>query len=434
MVAAGLLGDGVRRDVGRTNVLLWIAVWLLTRVMMLNDAGVGTKFGVLNWEDVDIYRRWAGQMSRTGSLPTDAQWQYPPGAGFLFHVPSWFGNYHAGFMTLILLADAAITVLLARMAMRMGTTHGVWMWLLGIPLLGGIVLLRFDTIPTLVACAGLALSASPTALGALAGAGAGIKVWPAALLVAPGDDRSSRRALLAAAVAGGIIWLAALVVFGNPMSFLSNQSGRGLELESVAATPWVLMQALDIEPLHWVVGSGALQIRGDIADRVAKALMLWLFVVAAASAVWTITRLRLVRAGRRELANHSLGVDAAFTALLLFTVVHEVLSPQYMIWLVGIGAVALCSPNCRVRRPILAVCIAVTITRATWNGFVLLIGRRSTDFAWLLVLRNVALVVAAVDASLTLVKVLRAAQREVRDAAVLAELDVSIGEPDLIAT
>ncbi len=424
------MGDGTRRR----SILLWIAVWLLTRLMMLNDTGVGTRLGVLNWEDVDIYRRWAGQMNRTGQLPTDAQWQYPPGAGFLFHVPSWFGNYHAGFVTLIFLADAAITVLLARMALRYATTHGVWMWLLGIPLLGGIVLLRFDTIPTLVACAGLALSANPTALGAMAGLGAGIKVWPAALLVAPGDDRSSRRAMLSAAVAGGVIWLAATIVFGNPMSFLSNQSGRGLELESIAATPWVLRQALDIEPLHWVVGSGALQIRGDIAERVAQALMLWLFVVAAACAVWTVTRIRLVRAGRSELADHSLGVDAAFTALLLFTVVHEVLSPQYMVWLVGIGAVALCATNCRVRRPIFAVCIAVAITRATWNGFGMLVGRQSTDFAWLLVLRNVALVYAAVDASITLVKVLGVAQRGVRDAAVLAELDESIGEPDLITT
>ncbi|MCZ9338374.1 hypothetical protein NGM37_11350, partial [Streptomyces sp. TRM76130] len=34
--------------------------------------------------------------------------------------------------------------------------------------------------------------------------------------------------------------------------------------------------------------------------------------------------------------------DAAFTAVLMFTVTSRVISPQYMVWLVGLGAVCLC--------------------------------------------------------------------------------------------
>ena len=72
--------------------------------------------------------------------------------------------------------------------------------------------------------------------GALIGAAAAIKVWPVTLLagLAPGQQR---RGLAAAAVV-----LAAICAAFAPAtaSFLAHQNDRGVEIESVAATPFMI--------------------------------------------------------------------------------------------------------------------------------------------------------------------------------------------------
>jgi hypothetical protein len=54
--------------------------------------------------------------------------------------------------------------------------------------------------------------------------------------------------------------------------------------------------------------------------------------------------------------------DAAFTAVLLFTVTSRVISPQYLVWLVGLAAVCLCFPGGGMRLPAALVLAAVPVT------------------------------------------------------------------------
>ena len=72
--------------------------------------------------------------------------------------------------------------------------------------------------------------------GALIGAGAAVKAWPVTLLVglAPGQQR---RGIAAAAAV-----LAAVCAFfaSGTASFLAHQNARGVEIESVAATPFMI--------------------------------------------------------------------------------------------------------------------------------------------------------------------------------------------------
>ena len=54
--------------------------------------------------------------------------------------------------------------------------------------------------------------------------------------------------------------------------------------------------------------------------------------------------------------------DAAFAAVLLFTTTSRVISPQYMLWLVGLAAVCLVSRTSRMTLPALLVLAATGVT------------------------------------------------------------------------
>ena len=58
----------------------------------------------------------------------------------------------------------------------------------------------------------------------------------------------------------------------------------------------------------------------------------------------------MAAAGRGPVRPSTLA-DAAFTAVLLFTTTSRVISPQYLLWLVGLGAVAWSSAAARWRSP-----------------------------------------------------------------------------------
>jgi hypothetical protein len=188
--------------------------------------------------------------------------------------------------------------------------------------------------------------------------------------------------------------------------FLIHHAGRGLELESVAATPWYLRQAITGRAVNWASAeTGSPVIVSPTAELVAKFLMIVMLILSVALVVWWVAWQR-----RGILRTAATGRDAVFTAVLLYVVVSEVLSPQYLIWLVGVGAVALGSPTCRVRRPIGAVMVAVLLT-----GFLLLgpwtdlISNGATG-AYLLTFRNAVLLIGAVDAALMMLP-LAATQR-----------------------
>lgn len=386
--------------------LLWAGVWVVSRAMMLGQLGVWRNSASIQFQDVAVYRDWSASIAHTGRLPTQSTWQYPPGASLVFMIPRLFGSYEAAFIVMMILVDACVMLLLARMAMAEGCHHGVWMWVLGIPVLGSIALLRFDLVPTALAIAAFACAASPVRSGVLAGLGAMVKAWPVAALVVPADGRSGRRAAIASVATAAGVWLVSQVAFGNPLSFLSNQQGRGLEVEAIAATPWYVAQAVRGVRVDTDLRNGAYEVYDGVAQRIAELLVVWMVILAVACVAWTVTRHRLVREGRRDLAHRSVGADAMFTAVLLFMVVHEVLSPQFMIWLIGLGAVALTFGQCRVRRPVLVVAVAVMLTRSYAGSWLQLIAGEPGP-AWLLVMRNAALLFAAVDAAVVMVRLLR---------------------------
>jgi hypothetical protein len=103
----------------------------------------------------------------------------------------------------------------------------------------------------------------------------------------------------------------------------------------------------------------------------------------------------------RRFAPHTLA-DAAFVAVLMFTVTSRVISPQYMVWLVGLAAVCLCFRASRMLWPAGIVLVASFVTVLefpVWFSHVVMSDGLGVT---LLFVRNGLLVLAALLAALEL--------------------------------
>ena len=386
------------------KILIWVGVWVLTRLAIVSQVGFWDVNGV-ELEDVNVFEMWSNAIATTDHLPVEDSWQYPPGAAFLMLVPRIGSDFGISFVVTMLAIDLAGLGLLALLAKRGGRDWGVWVWLLGMPLLFTLPVLRFDIVPTVVAIAALVVfQLRPVWFGALAGLGAMIKVWPAFVLFAEWDRGRLLRSIGAAGVTVVLIFVVSQIAFGDQTGFLSNQGNRGLQVEAVAATPWKLREAVTGTPTPIAQRFGTNEIGSDLGDAVGKALDLAAVLALIAAAAWWWARDRAIRRGRSDLGDPDLARDFVFTVVLLFVVVSRVLSPQFMIWLLGLAAVVLCSTRTRLERPAVMVVIAVLLTAGSYGG------------AFNLVFRNIVLLAAVCDAAWTMASVVRAskpAEREI---------------------
>ena len=336
-------------------------------------------------------------MTTQHAIPGGESWQYPPGAAFLMLVPRiGAGTYGEAFVGLMLLFDLAGLALLASLGRRSGNYTGVWVWLLGVPLLGTFAVLRFDLVPTVIGIAALlVIHRRPAWFGALAGLGASIKLWPIVLLLGEWDRRRLARACLAAVAALALVFLVSAIAFGDPASFLSEQSGRGLQEEAVATLPWHIQSIVTGEPTARAIRFGAWEIATRDADLVAD-LLKWLTLAAlAAAAAWWWLRARAIHAGQTHLAEAAVSRDFVFAVVLLLVVTSRVLSPQFMVWLLGLAAVVLTAGTTRLARPAWLVLGATILTTSLF---------KSPEN---IVIRNLALLAATVDASWAMLALVR---------------------------
>lgn len=382
----------------RFKVPIWIAVWIATRALMVVQVGFWLPNGP-QYQDVGLYHSWSQFMVDTGGLPNEELWQYPPGAAFVMLAPrlSWTG-FDPSFMVLMLVVDLIGFWLMTRFANEEQRDVGAWIWLLAMPLLagiqswGGMPLLRFDLVPTVLAMAGLLLlHRRPGWFGVLAGIGAAIKVWPIFILFGEWDRKRLLRSAGAAAASIGAIFVIVAISLSDPFGFLGHQGGRGLQVEAVGALPWKLREVVTGEGQFLIARYGSNEIASDLGDAVAKVLDVAAVVVLGGAAVWWRLRDRGIRGGREDLQDLALSRDFVFTVTLLFVVVSRVLSPQYMIWLVGLCAVVLSSRRTRVARAAWLTVAAIVLTAGIVQAAAITI-----------VTRNLILLYAAVDAAVVL--------------------------------
>ena len=340
-----------------------------------------------------IYQGWA-QVLQTGTFPLDDMtWQYPPLAALVMVAPKWLPwSYFTGFLVLVVVCDALAGALLLRAARRggsgsgTGSGAGVWLWVAGVPLLGPTVYCRFDLVVSAVAMAGLLAAARrPVLGGVLAGLGAMLKVWP--LLTVLGLPRGSRTrdAWAAVAVSALAVGFVCAVTMNGAFSFLRFQADRGVEVESLGALPFEAAHLFGW-PGTAAMNYGSVELLGPGVALVGHAMV----ALSLGGFGWLL--LWRARARRWSAATPA---DAALTALLLFVVTSRVISPQYLVWLIGLAAVCL-THRPTTQRPVAWLLLAAGAM--TFLEFPLLFGQ-VMNFGLLgslaLVLRNLLLLAAA---------------------------------------
>jgi Glycosyltransferase family 87 len=394
---AAKAGEALRSILTNRMVWIWVGIWAVTRGYIVADVGFWDHVSDLRLQDVNDYDVWSHYLTTNRAIPDGETWQYPPGAAFLMLLPRLGpGSYADSFVALMLFVDLAGLGLLAMLGRRSGNFTGVWVWLLGMPLLGALPVLRFDLVPAVIGIAALVvIHRRPYWFGALAGLGASIKVWPVVLLFGEWDRQRLLRSALAALAALALVFLVAAIAFGDPSTFLDGQSGRGLQEEAVATAPWQLREVVTGEPPQRGVRYGAWEITSHTADVVAG-LLKWLSLAAlAGAAVWWWCRATAIRAGRADLAHATVSRDFVFTIVLLLVITSRVLSPQFMIWLLGLAAVVLTAGTTRLARPAWLVIGATILSTGAFGS------------AENTLIRNLALVAATVDASIAMILLLR---------------------------
>ncbi len=358
-----------------------------------------------------VYAPWSAQLS-AGALPAESNWQYPPGAALLLMLPRLglgLTGFGQSFVASMLLFDLIGVGLIAALSRREGKDTGVWVWLLAMPMLRTLPLLRFDLSATVLAVgAMIVVHRRPAWFGALAGLGATIKAWPVVLLFGEWDRRRLLRAALAAAAAIALVFAISAISFGgDQLGFLNEQGKRGLQLESVASLPWHLRQLVTGEAPNIGVRYGALEIVSHPADSVAHLLDFATLAVLIAAGLWWLARTRAIGRGRSDLAGVALSRDFAFTVVLLLMVTSRVLSSQYLIWTIGLAAVLLSTQGSRLSRPAWITIFAAVVTAAAYGP----LGAEGPFPIYAspfnMVVRNLAMAVAAIDASVAMALVLK---------------------------
>ncbi|MFG2359483.1 glycosyltransferase 87 family protein [Streptomyces sp. NPDC048521] len=380
---------------------LWLAARALTLWLLLHDSAPLLGGGSVAREVWRLYFHWYGVLAH-GSFPAhDTLWQYPPGAGAVLLAPGLLPGltYFQAFVVLTLAVDALIAAVLVRAGTRPGRSLlGAALWTGGLPLLLHLPLARYDVAVTALAVLSLlTVSRSPRAAGVFGALGALVKVWPALVLLGTPPGRSTRTAWAWATAAGTAALGVLAVFFTAPLSFLREQGGRGVQIESLGGT------ALNLARHAGWSGRvryqyGAMELVGPHAHAVASASLALTAVAFGLLVLWRV---------RAAHWNEATPYDAALSAVLLFTVTSRVISPQYMIWLIGLAAVCLTSRRTSQRPVAVLVLAASALSTVAYP----MCYREVVDGSWsgclLMLARNALLAAAAV---LSFVRVWRAAR------------------------
>jgi hypothetical protein len=313
---------------------------------------VAQKWGYIPWLGSDtayyadrglrvIYGQWAY---------TDFPYEYPPLSLLLFVLAPVRGSlatFHAWFGAQMILIDVITAVVTTLAAVR------IWSGLLrplvaaaglaiAVIAMGAVAVDRFDGAVALV-LAGAVLclvSGRHTAAGLVIGLGFSLKLMPIVVLPLVLILADTRRRI---GWATGAFLAAALVPFlpflihdaaGMRSSLFGAQVGRGLHIESVAASPFLLAQVLRpgtvrIVPPHasLTIGGGGTELVGSLAP-----LTVLLLLAVVYWAAW---------GARRTLRSRPEGVPVAALATVLAALCgNKVLSPQHLLWILPL--VALC--------------------------------------------------------------------------------------------
>jgi len=307
--------------------------WLITRLLMLVILASFERFVV---GDVFYYHRKINALFSVGLDRT--LYEYPTPVVWILWLPygATFGNrvgYLVAFIIFMLALDALFAYALWRLAGQRHDT-AIDFWLIFVPLIGSLSYLRFDMLPAVLAGGALlAARRKPWVTGALTGLGAAIKLWPALLIGAFMSYRADRRSAGIAFVVVGFGLALISLIFGGwsrLISPLTWQSDRGLQIESIWATPLMLARA--VRPDYWTVDMS----RYHAYEIFGSGVEAWVMISNIAALLGlALIILLTIRAFRYDGAT-PVAIGFVIVAIVaIMTITNKTLSPQYLLWLGG---------------------------------------------------------------------------------------------------
>ena len=312
--------------------------WLGTRITIFT---VWFMFGLGTQGDIIYYYESISGLFH-GIPASQVLTEYPTPLIWMLSIPYIVGmgtefGYLVVFMGLFVMGDALMGYVLWRSARQYGTNPrpaaAYWIWF--VAAMGPIIYMRLDFLTAALSAAGLIaiVRSHRYTSGIMIGAGAAIKLWPALLWPsAMVDKKAVRQASIGFFGTGALLAIASVLYAGwdRLVSPLSWQSDRGLQIESIYATP--VMIARQFNPALWPVYISkykAYEVAGP-------ATMFFTQLASAATILGGITMVILyigwlMRKDRTPIEAGTLMIIAT----LIMIITNKTFSPQYMIWLAG---------------------------------------------------------------------------------------------------
>lgn len=314
-------------------VSLWIAfaavhLWL----GYLNLYGPGLPMGDVTY----VYLFWVERGVLADQwVGIDTSWVYPLLALMPMLAAYVFGPalYGTTWLTIVMALNAVALISIIGVEERARRAVVAWWWMLFLVLVGPIALGRIDAITVPVAMVAVMLIADhPKWGGALLAVGAWIKIWPAGPLLAALVALRSRGAVMLSAVTVTMLVVAAGLALGGASALLTpitEQTGRGLQVESLVSTVWLWAAAAgewaarvyyDQGILTWQVFGEGSQLAADLMTPVLALVVL------------AIVSLGLL-AMRRGVDEVELFPVLALAMVMALITVNKVGSPQFATWI-----------------------------------------------------------------------------------------------------
>ena len=252
-------------------------------------------------------------------------------------------TYRVAFTLMMLLADALFLALLLRNNhQRRSVFAAAWFWVFFGTAVGHVFVWRLDLYPgLLVAGAGALLATRPRIASALLAWATAVKLWPGVLaagLVGRSTSRSSWQRL--ASFFGAFLAICAAVACFSGVerlfSPLTYQGERGLQIESLAATLFVYRA--HHHPGVWEMNYAASK-SYEITGPGVETALTFSTIALACVLVWilAVAAVRFIRGGWDPRST----VVFFLAAIVLLIATNKVFSPQYIVWIGPILAVAI---------------------------------------------------------------------------------------------
>lgn len=400
----------ILRTISLVAASFLVHLWVLTASKLFPDA--------ISFGDLSLYDYWAYQVDNgTGVYGLVTEWVYPA----LAFVPIWIAgalnlvSYEVSWLALVFVINTTAVLIMVHPVKNgkvFSGTYASWAFLSALLLLGPVAVSRIDSVSAALAILGLvAINRNSTGIAAALFTIAGwIKIWPVALFAAmiAVFKKRLQAIIVATTISASIISVGLLAGGTKVFGFVLQQQERGIQIESVMATPWMWLAKQGSANIFFDEAVLTNQVSGPLVQDLAAISNYVMFI---ALAITVFLAIRAVQAGRNRT---QVFVLASLTGVLDLIVFNKVGSPQFMIWL-AVPLVALVYFGLNRSKVALAMGAAILfLTQLVYPVFYIELLGLETMPLGLLTVRNLLLIALLIWANTQLLKKTDVAISEVR--------------------